>query len=66
LGDNRIDTQWCGARPIPDHGPHRYRFLVFALDQPIPDGVATTKALLKQMAGRVFARGRLTGTYERS
>jgi phosphatidylethanolamine-binding protein (PEBP) family uncharacterized protein len=39
---------------------------VFALDQPIPDGVATRKALLTQMAGRVLARGTLTGTYERS
>jgi phosphatidylethanolamine-binding protein (PEBP) family uncharacterized protein len=39
---------------------------VFAIDQPIPDGVATSKALLKQMAGRVLARGTLTGTYERS
>ena len=57
---------YAGPRPIPDHGPHRYRFLVFALDQPIPDGVATRKALLKQMAGRVLARGTLTGTYERS
>ena len=56
---------YAGPRPIPDHGPHRYRFLVFALDRPIPDGVATSKALLKQMAGRVLARGTLTGTYER-
>ena len=56
---------YAGPRPIPGHGPHRYRFLVFALDQPTPDGVATSKALLKQMAGRVLARGTLTGTYER-
>jgi phosphatidylethanolamine-binding protein (PEBP) family uncharacterized protein len=57
--------RYAGPRPIPDHGPHRYRFLVFALDQPTPDGVATTKALLKQMAGHVLARGVLSGTYER-
>jgi hypothetical protein len=56
---------YAGPRPIPDHGPHHYRFLVFALDQPIPGCVASTKALLKQMAGRVLARGMLTGTYER-
>jgi hypothetical protein len=56
---------YAGPRPIPGHGPHHYRFLVFALDQPIPDGVATAKALLKQMAGRVLVRGTLTGTYER-
>jgi phosphatidylethanolamine-binding protein (PEBP) family uncharacterized protein len=36
-----------------------------ALDEPIPDHVSTAKALLKQMAGHVLARGVLTGTYER-
>lgn len=56
---------YAGPRPIPGHGPHRYRFLVFALDRPIPDDVTTAKALLKQMAGHVVARGTLTGTYER-
>jgi phosphatidylethanolamine-binding protein (PEBP) family uncharacterized protein len=38
---------------------------VFALDAPIPDHVASAKALLKQMAGHVLAHGVLTGTYER-
>jgi phosphatidylethanolamine-binding protein (PEBP) family uncharacterized protein len=56
---------YAGPRPIPGHGPHRYRFLVFALDQPIPDAVATAKALLRQMARGVLARGTLIGTYER-
>jgi phosphatidylethanolamine-binding protein (PEBP) family uncharacterized protein len=56
---------YTGPRPIPGHGPHRYRFHVLALDEPIPDHVTTAKALLKQMAGHVIARGVLTGTYER-
>jgi phosphatidylethanolamine-binding protein (PEBP) family uncharacterized protein len=56
---------YAGPRPIPDHGPHHYRFLVFALDEPIPDHISTSKALLKQMAGHVLARGVLTGSYER-
>jgi phosphatidylethanolamine-binding protein (PEBP) family uncharacterized protein len=56
---------YAGPRPIPGHGPHRYRFHVFALDEPVPDVVITAKALLKQMAGHVLARGVLTGTYER-
>jgi phosphatidylethanolamine-binding protein (PEBP) family uncharacterized protein len=56
---------YAGPRPIPGHGPHRYRFHVFALDEPIPDVVTTAKGLLKQMAGHVLARGVLTGTYER-
>ena len=54
-----------GPRPIPGHGPHHYRFHVLALDEPIPDHVSTAKALLKQIAGHVLARGMLTGTYER-
>jgi phosphatidylethanolamine-binding protein (PEBP) family uncharacterized protein len=56
---------YAGPRPVPGHGPHRYRFHVLALDEPIPDDVTTAKALLKQMAGHVIARGVLTGTYER-
>jgi phosphatidylethanolamine-binding protein (PEBP) family uncharacterized protein len=56
---------YAGPRPIPGHGPHHYRFHVLALDEPIPDHVCTAKALLKQMAGHVLARGVLTGTYER-
>jgi len=56
---------YAGPRPIPGHGPHRYRFHVLALDEPIPDHITKTKALLKHMAGHVIARGMLTGTYER-
>ena len=42
---------YAGPRPIPGHGPHRYRFLVFALDEPIADSVTKVKVLLQQMAG---------------
>jgi phosphatidylethanolamine-binding protein (PEBP) family uncharacterized protein len=56
---------YAGPRPIPGHGPHRYRFQVFALDEPIAAHVTSAKALLKQMAGHVLARGMLTATYER-
>jgi Raf kinase inhibitor-like YbhB/YbcL family protein len=56
---------YVGPRPIPGHGPHHYRFLVFALDQPIGGDVANHNALLTAMAGHVVARGALTGTYER-
>ena len=56
---------YAGPRPIPGHGPHHYRFHVLALDEPIPVHVTKAKALLKQMAGHVIARGVLTGTYER-
>lgn len=56
---------YAGPRPIPGHGPHRYRFHLFALDVPIAEGVTTAKALLAAMRGHVLARGMLTGTYER-
>jgi Raf kinase inhibitor-like YbhB/YbcL family protein len=56
---------YAGPRPIPGHGPHRYRFHVFAIDDPIRDDVSTAKALLAAMAGHVLARGTLTGSYER-
>jgi Raf kinase inhibitor-like YbhB/YbcL family protein len=56
---------YAGPRPIPGHGTHHYRFHVFAIDEPIPDTVATAKALLAAMGGHLLARGMLTGTYER-
>jgi phosphatidylethanolamine-binding protein (PEBP) family uncharacterized protein len=63
-GDLR-NLGYAGPRPISGHGPHRYRFHVLALDEPIEDHITKAKALLKQMAGHVMARGVLTGTYER-
>lgn len=56
---------YAGPRPIPGHGPHHYRFHVFALDEPIADSVSSAKTLLAAMAGHVLARGLLTGVYER-
>jgi phosphatidylethanolamine-binding protein (PEBP) family uncharacterized protein len=56
---------YAGPRPIPGHGPHRYRFLVFALDEPVAESITKAKALRKQMARHVLSRGVLTGTYER-
>jgi phosphatidylethanolamine-binding protein (PEBP) family uncharacterized protein len=56
---------YLGPRPIPEHGRHHYRFLVFALDQKVPDDVADRGALVAAMACHVVARGGLTGTYER-
>lgn len=56
---------YAGPRPIPGHGPHHYRFQLFAIDRAVPDGTTTAKALLAAMSGHVLARGVLTGTYER-
>jgi phosphatidylethanolamine-binding protein (PEBP) family uncharacterized protein len=56
---------YSGPRPIPGHGPHRYRFHVLALDRGIPDEATSIKAVLAAASGHVLARGTLTGTYER-
>jgi phosphatidylethanolamine-binding protein (PEBP) family uncharacterized protein len=62
---NAFSNTYAGPRPIRGHRPHHYRFLVFALDQRVPDIGADHAALLRAMAGHVLARGVLTGTYER-
>jgi Raf kinase inhibitor-like YbhB/YbcL family protein len=56
---------YAGPRPIPGHGPHRYRFLVLALDERVSDDVTTAKALRDAIRGHVVARGMLTGSYQR-
>jgi Raf kinase inhibitor-like YbhB/YbcL family protein len=55
-----------GPRPPVSHGPHRYVFQMFALDEALSAGVSfNRKALLREMAGKILARGRLTGLFER-
>ena len=56
---------YSGPRPIPGHGPHRYRFHVLAVGCRVPDDVTSGKALMQAIAGQVIARGTLKGTYER-
>ncbi len=56
---------YAGPRPIPGHGPHHYRFHVFAIDAAIAETVTTAKGVLAAMRGHVLARGMLTGVYER-
>lgn len=65
LGTILSKDGYSGPRPIPGHGPHRYRFHVLALDRPLPDDVTSVGAAVAVAAGHVLARGALTGTYER-
>jgi phosphatidylethanolamine-binding protein (PEBP) family uncharacterized protein len=60
-------TGYAGPRPIPGHGTHHYRFLLYALDRVIPaDPVPPSlEALLVQAGGHVLATGQLTGRYRR-
>ncbi|WP_269715095.1 YbhB/YbcL family Raf kinase inhibitor-like protein [Caulobacter sp. NIBR2454] len=53
--------------PPTGHGPHRYVFQFFALSEPLAlTGTPGRKAVLKAMEGKVLAKGRLTGIYERA
>lgn len=56
---------YSGPRPIPGHGPHRYRFHLLALDRPVPQDVASPKQLYRAAANHVIARGTLTGSFQR-
>ena len=58
-------TGYSGPRPIPGHGPHRYRFHLLALDCRTPEEAHAVNEVLTASAGHVLARGLLTGTHER-
>jgi len=57
-----------GACPPEGHGPHRYRFKLFALDTDKLDLPAGAKVLDVEKAAseHMLGRAELTGTYERS
>ena len=53
--------------PCPPPGrSHRYRFTVYALDQPLElTAGASKKQVLDAIQGHILAQGQLTGTYQR-
>ncbi len=55
-----------GPMPPAGHGPHRYRFTLYALDRElaVPPG-ASRHELLRAMENHVLARAETRGTYER-
>jgi phosphatidylethanolamine-binding protein (PEBP) family uncharacterized protein len=62
-----IELAYRGPMPPPSHGPHRYVFQLFALNQALRTDVDfDRKALAREMAGKILARGRLTGVFERT
>ncbi len=62
-----MHTNWLPPDPPRGHGPHRYVFQIFALDEPPsferPPG---RTALVAALRGRVIARGMIVGTYGRA
>jgi len=66
--NSRGARNYRGPRPILGHGPHRYVFQLFALQQPMRLAEPPTKKALRAAlsGGGVLARGELVGTYERS
>jgi Raf kinase inhibitor-like YbhB/YbcL family protein len=57
---------WLPPDPPPGHGAHRYVFQVFALDRPLNfERPPSRKEIMAAMKGRICAKGRLVGTYER-
>ncbi len=58
---------YAGPRPLPGHGPHAYTFQLLAVDRQLTfDTRPDLATLLKALEGKVIARGRLDGTFERS
>jgi phosphatidylethanolamine-binding protein (PEBP) family uncharacterized protein len=56
---------YLGPRPLPGHGPHRYVFLLLALDW--PSGRPREQELAAWMeanSSRVIGRAKLTGVYQ--
>jgi len=53
--------------PCPPPGrPHRYRFTLYALNQPVDlKAGVSKKQVLDAMQGHILAQGQLTGTYQR-
>ncbi|MCS0498570.1 YbhB/YbcL family Raf kinase inhibitor-like protein [Protaetiibacter mangrovi] len=65
LRGRRGPSSYRGPRPIPGHGPHRYRIHVYALDAPAPlEQLAEVAAVPAAVAGHVLAAGTLTGVRE--
>lgn len=55
-----------GPAPPRGHGPHRYRFTLYALDEDLDlEPGADRAALENAMEGHVLEEARLTATYER-
>ena len=60
-----IGRGYHGPAPIKGHGPHRYVFQLFALENPLGDGNPLDRVRPGAVTPPVLGRGQLTGVYER-
>jgi hypothetical protein len=57
--------RYVGPRPLPGHGPHRYRFHLYALERSVDfSRISHAEELPAALNGHVLASGVLTGTRE--
>ena len=65
-GRNDFDKVGYGGPCPPGKSPHRYSFVVYALDRRLNlPGGATEKQILRAMNGHILAKGELVGRYQR-
>lgn len=65
-GKNEFGRLGYGGPCPPPGRLHRYRFTVYALDQPLElTAGASKKQVLDAIQGHILAQGQLTGTYQR-
>jgi Raf kinase inhibitor-like YbhB/YbcL family protein len=63
IPNRRRQARYVGPRPLPGHGPHRYRFHLYALDTTVDFTTISEPAQLPgALDGHVLASGTLTGT----
>jgi Raf kinase inhibitor-like YbhB/YbcL family protein len=64
--NSALNAAWMPPDPPPGHGPHRYAFQIYALNQQLSfDRQPGRSELLAAINGHVIAKGCLTGIYER-
>lgn len=65
-GKNDFGRIGYGGPCPPPGSPHRYRFTLYALEQPLDlKAGASKKQVLNAMQRHILAQGQLTGTYQR-
>jgi len=66
-GKTMMNVRYIAARPLVDHGEHRYVYMVVGLSEPLHlPFKAPLKRIEAAMAGKIVAYGKWTGAYRRT